>query len=274
MGSSGSGKTTDTSSPPEFLSGPVDRSADRRLAAARNEARRLLSVKKLDESALTYSLLAFADRAQCGEWLPEFERRIPRMLEYETNPVMKDMADAFARAEKITDFPPDAGLAIWACESAWGALLTGDYNYWGITRYPEAGPAKFCPTHEDVTPLELAAFRADERTTAVFIKALGGGRNRYSMKRWFASYAGIDQSIMAFIEFFTRSPKRYAAAWEAYQSDRGSPEASTTLLKSICESGYATGDAENTELSIEHQSNIVHAVEMARAAAVPAGVTA
>jgi hypothetical protein len=247
----------------------LNRAADRRLMDARAEARRLRSATSLDESSLIYSLLAFADRAQCGEWLPDFERSLPRMLQYETSPVLKDMADAFARAEKVTDFPPDAGLAIWACESYWGALLTGDYNYWGITRYPEAGPAKFCATHEDVTPLELAAFRADERATAVFVRALGGGRNRYSMKRWFASYASVDQSIEAFIEFFTRSPKRYAAAWEAYQSDRGSPEASTTLLESICEAGYAKGDAEATELAIEHQSNIVHAAEMARAAWMP-----
>lgn len=191
------------------------------------------------------------------------------MLEYETNPVVKDMADAFARAEKITDFPAEAGLAVFACESAWGTLLTGDFNYWGVTRYPEAGPAKFCATHEDIATAELAGFRADERATAVFVKSLGGGRVRYSMKRWFASYRSLDESVLAFVEFFTRSPRRYAAAWEAYQSDRGSPEASTTLLKSICEAGYATGAAEATEITLEHQQNIIHAVELARAAWTP-----
>ena len=195
------------------------------------------------------------------------------MLQYETSPVLKQWADAFARAEKVTDFPADAGLAMGACESDWFTLLTGDYNPWGVTRCPEAGPAKFCPTHEDIPPAQLALFRADERATAVFVKSLGGGRVRYSMKRWFASYASIDQSIMAFIEFFTRSPKRYAAAWEAYQADRGSPTASTELLKAICEAGYATGDAEGTELTIEHQSNIMHAVEMARAAASEASAS-
>lgn len=191
------------------------------------------------------------------------------MLGYETSPVLRDMADAFARAEKLTDFPPDAGLAIWACESSWGMLLTGDYNYWGIIRAPEAGPAKFCATHEDITPADLALFRADERATAVFMKSLGGGRVRYSMQRWFASYRSIDESILAFIEFFTRSPKRYAAGWEAYRAHRDSPNASTELLKAICEAGYATGDAEGTEIAIQHQANIIHAVEMARAAWMP-----
>lgn len=188
------------------------------------------------------------------------------MQTYESNPTFRAVARAFVHVEAKTNFPAAAGLAMGACESAWFTRLTGDWNYWGITRYPEAGPAKLCDTHEDLLPTQLASFRWDERATAVFVAPLGNGKIRYAMKRWFASYGSLEESVQAYVEFFTQSPKRYRAAWGQYLADREQfPQtAATSLLKAICEAGYATGDAETVELEIMSQANILHAVEMAR----------
>jgi len=181
------------------------------------------------------------------------------MKTYETSELFSDIANAAARNQKITGFPIKVMLAVWACESDWGTQLTGDFNYWGITCKPTDGPAKFCATHENITPAQLLTFPADERATAVKGRALSGGRFRYSMSRWFASYASLDESVLAYTEFFTKSPHRYQAAWQQFLIDRDED----ALLKHICEAGYATGPAEDVELAIEHQANIAHAAEMA-----------
>jgi flagellum-specific peptidoglycan hydrolase FlgJ len=187
------------------------------------------------------------------------------MLQYETSPTFCAIADEAVRAQATTKFPAKVMLAVWACESHWGANLTGDFNYWGITRPPEAGAARFCPTHEVLTEQQLAAFRPDELSTAIKIADLGNGRFRWSMSRWFASYASLEESVLAYTEFFTESTHRYQPAWLQFLVDHDEDG----LLKRICAAGYATGDAEAVELAIEHQSNIVHAVEMAAAAANP-----
>ncbi len=181
------------------------------------------------------------------------------MTTYENSPLMKEMAQAAVSVEKATGFPAAVTLAMSANESAWWTKETGTYNYWGITRNPEAGPAKFCATHEDVTAAQLAGFRPDERATAVKVADLGNGRCRYKMSRWFASYRNLEESLTAYTEFFTKSPRRYAGAWSQYLQDKN-PEA---LLKNICEAGYATGNAEVVEVAIEGQSNIRDAVEHA-----------
>ncbi len=184
------------------------------------------------------------------------------MLQYETDPVFRAVADAAVKAESDTKFPARVVLTVGGCESGWFKSVTGELNFWGITRNPEEGPAQLCDTHEDITFAQLASFRQDERITAVQTKALGAGRFRFTMKRWFASYPSLEASVIAYTEFFTKSPHRYQAAWQAYLLDRDED----ALLKHICEAGYATGDAEKVEVAILHQSNIAHAVEMARKA--------
>lgn len=189
------------------------------------------------------------------------------MLEYESDPTFRAVARAFVKAEANTKFPPAPGLAMWATESGWGHFLTGDFNYFGITRNPEDGPAKFVATHEDIAPAELASFRGDERATAVKGAALGDGKFSYSMFRWFASYASLDDAVNHFIQIFTASPDRYKNAWKQYLADCGKYPtlASITLLRAICKAGYSTGDAEKTEQAIAAQSNIQHAIQMAQA---------
>jgi flagellum-specific peptidoglycan hydrolase FlgJ len=182
------------------------------------------------------------------------------MLTYEGDASFREMANAAVRAERLTRFPAGVLLAMWACESDWGQKVTGDFNYWGITRDPSQGPAKFCATHEDITPQQLLGFRPDERATAVQGAALGAGRYRYAMSRWFASYASLDESIAAFTAFITESPDHYRPAWQAYQQDGDAAE----LLRALCQAGYATGPAAPTELAILQQGNIAHALEMAQ----------
>lgn len=191
------------------------------------------------------------------------------MLEYETSPTFRAVARAFVKAESGTKFPPGPGLAMWATESGWGQFLTGDFNYFGITRNPEDGPAKFVATHEDITPAELASFRPDERATAVKGADLGSGKFSYSMFRWFASYASMDDAVQHFIALFTQSPDRYKNAWKQYLADCGKYPtlASITLLRAIGKAGYSTGDAERTEEEIAAQANVQHAIQMARAEA-------
>ena len=77
-------------------------------------------------------------------------------MTYETSPIMRQMALAFARLEKENLFPATVGLAMSACESGWWSAVTGDWNYWGMTRAPERGLAKFCHTNEHVTAAQLA----------------------------------------------------------------------------------------------------------------------
>jgi flagellum-specific peptidoglycan hydrolase FlgJ len=189
------------------------------------------------------------------------------MLTYENSPLMRQMADAFCAIEKSTGFSAVVGLAMSACESGWWASTTGDFNYFGITAEPEKGPAKFCWTHEDIAPAQLQAFRQDERITATAetdatgkVIQLSGGRLRYRMQRWFASYASVEDALTHYVNFFIQSPARYKAAWESFQQSHETD----ALLKAICEAGYATGSAETTELAIEHQGNVVSAIASAR----------
>jgi flagellum-specific peptidoglycan hydrolase FlgJ len=185
------------------------------------------------------------------------------MRQFETDQALRDMAIAAVQVEGTSGFPAAVTLAFWAVESQWGAALSAAFNYWGITRLPEEGPAEMCPTHEDISPAQLAGFDPREQATAALVMPLPGGKVRYSMKRYFAAYGSLAESVEAFVEFFTKSPHRYVAAWAQYQANHNAD----ALLKSICEAGYATDSAsEGVRLSIAHQSNITHAVEMARAA--------
>lgn len=186
------------------------------------------------------------------------------MLAYEDSLPFRSVARAFCALEASTKFPPAVGLVMWATESSWGKNVTGDNNYFGITSAPENGSAKFCPTTEYVTPARLLGFRPDERATAVPIagKPTGtDGRVWYSMSRWFASYTSLQDACAQYIKLFTASPQRYAPAWQKFLTDHDAEE----LLKNLCAAGYATGPAGVTELAIFHQSNISHAVAMARA---------
>lgn len=182
------------------------------------------------------------------------------MLTYQNDPLMKQMSLAAVRVEQATGFPAMVTLAMSANESGWWKKVTGDFNFWGITRSPEDGPAKMCPTHEDITPAQLSTFRPDEQATAIQTTDLGNGRFRYTMSRWFASYPSLEASLTAYTEFFTKSPKRYLPAWTRYQKDHDA----NALLKNICEAGYATGPAETVEIAIAHQSNILDAVTLAK----------
>lgn len=194
------------------------------------------------------------------------------MFQYESYLPLKDMADAAVATERGTQFPALIALAMWACESHWGQNITGDFNYWGITRGPEmGGGVKLCATHEWLFPAELHAFRGDERNTAAVVLDDSGepitredGRTKYSMQRWFASYPSAAVSMTDFVSFIIDSPSRYKTAWRQYLVDRNTD----ALLSAVCDAGYATGDAKTVELTIAHQSNIAHAIEMARASVV------
>jgi hypothetical protein len=175
---------------------------------------------------------------------------------------MRQMALAFVRVEASTEFPAAVGLAMSACESSWWKAATGDFNFWGTTRNPESGTAKFCATSEYVTATELATFRPDERATAVPHDVPADGQKHWlKISRWFASYSSLEESIHDFVSLITKSPHRYTAAWQQYLQDRDAD----ALLAHICDAGYATGPAKGVELSILHQQNIIHAVAAARA---------
>lgn len=175
--------------------------------------------------------------------------------------LLSEMALAAVAIEASTCFPPAVLLSQWACESGWGKHVTGDYNYWGKTRAPETGPAKFCPTHEDVTVAQLAKFRPDERASETRRAPLGNGRFRVWMSRWFASYATLEDSLADYVRTFINSPQRYKAAWRQYLRSKDSD----AFLIAICNSGYATSsDYQNELLAIAHQPNVQHAIAAAR----------
>lgn len=184
------------------------------------------------------------------------------MYSYEQYQPLRDIANAAVRSQINTEFPARVLVTAAACESGWFTRFTGSFNYFGITRLPETGLAKLCATHEDLTPAQLESFDPRERATAVQGAALGGGKFRYQMQRYFAVYGSIGESVVAYTEFFTESPHRYAEAWQAYLQDKDEK----ALLDHICQAGYATGDAQTTEDAIFDQSNIAHAVEMAHKA--------
>ncbi len=185
------------------------------------------------------------------------------MKTFETDQPLHDIAIAAVEVEAATSFPAAVTLAFWAVESQWGAAVTGAFNYWGIARLPEHGAAEMCATHEDITPAQLAGFDSRERATAVRGIALGSGRYRYAMKRYFATYGSLRESVAAFVGMFTNSPQRYVSAWSSYR-DNGEAD---LLIKGICLAGYATDAASvSVRLAISHQSNVVHAIEAARAA--------
>lgn len=181
------------------------------------------------------------------------------MYTYETDPNLRAMALAAAKSEKSTGYPPVVLLSQWAIESKWGQRLTGEFNYWGIKRYPDKGPAKLCPTWEDVSLAGFAAFRSDEKAAVTKKEPLGNGIWRFYMSCWFASYASVDESVAGYINFVLGN-SRYHAAWSQYQLTHDTD----SLLRGIARAGYADGKGyEDLLLTIEHQQNINHAVAMA-----------
>lgn len=190
---------------------------------------------------------------------------------FESHQPLKEMAIAAVRMEDITQFPADVSIAFGASESDWFTKVTGRYNYWGITRAPEKGPASMCQTMEIITPAQLAEFREDERSTATVVKGRDGqplkyGSNaeklKYSMKRWFADYATPDESMRSFVSLFTGT-SRYRPTWQNFLQ-HGDAE---KLCAGICQAGYATDpNSYNLKLTIMRQQNVRDAVEKARAA--------
>jgi flagellum-specific peptidoglycan hydrolase FlgJ len=80
------------------------------------------------------------------------------------------------------------------------------------------------------------------------------------MYRWFALYASLEAAVEAYVDLLIDS-MRYHPAWVAYQKDGDADK----FLQAVCAAGYATEPAFKVEIAIEHQQNILHAVEMARA---------
>ena len=129
-------------------------------------------------------------------------------------------------------------------------------NYFGITRppaFPGDPQSTWCKTTEYSTPTGLTRFRDDERATAVLIDPAKG---EY---RWFAVYPSLEAAVGAYVDLLIDS-LRYHPAWVAYQKDGDTDK----FLQAVCAAGYATRPAFKVELAIEHQQNILHAVDMAR----------
>lgn len=184
-------------------------------------------------------------------------------MTYDTSPTFRQMALVFVKLQRLTGFPAIVALAVSACESGWWKAVTGDFNYWGITRPPDhdGDPhSKMCWTTERVP--NLSGFRLDEKATAMQMTD-GVGKpipGWWKMRRWFASYPDLETSAHAYISLITDA-MRYHPAWMAYQQHHD-PE---KLLSDICDAGYATGPAKKVELEIMHQSNIKDAVARATA---------
>jgi flagellum-specific peptidoglycan hydrolase FlgJ len=178
------------------------------------------------------------------------------MYTYETDEHLRGMAIAAVKAEKLTGYPPVVLLSQFAIESSWGQKVTGDFNYWGIKRAPEQGPAKLCPTTEDMASAGFHSMRDDERNTVTRCDPLGNGITRYHMSCWFAQYASFDESVAAYIAFILGN-SRYRQAWKQYQATKDADG----LLRGIAQAGYATGGGyADLLLSIAHQQNIQHAI--------------
>lgn len=192
-------------------------------------------------------------------------------MTYETSPIMRRMTLAFLRIEGATQeaggkpgFPPQIGLAVSACESAWWKGCTGANNYFGITRPPKfAGDPEsaWCATSEYLpNPAQRARFRADEWATA---KPIPGKPGWYSMHRWFASYASLEAAVGAYVHLLLDNT-RYNPAWIGFHegAEHGNAD---EFLRAVCAAGYATGPAFQVEVQIAHQQNILHAVAAGRA---------
>lgn len=190
------------------------------------------------------------------------------LLTWETSPLMQSMARAFVAIERSTatgsppacGFPPAVGLAMSACESGWWASVTGANNFFGITRppsFPGDPQSAWCKTTEYTTSTGLTRFRDDERSTAELVNPAKG---EYSMYRRFAVYASLEAAVEAYVDLLIEA-MRYHPAWQAYQKDGDTDK----FLQAVRAAGYATRPAFKVELEIEHQKNILHAVDMARA---------
>jgi flagellum-specific peptidoglycan hydrolase FlgJ len=183
------------------------------------------------------------------------------MLSTTNDAPLLQIARAAVAIEDATGFPTAALISQWACESSWGKKITGDFNYWGKIRDPEAGPARFCATHEDVSLAELAKFRPDERASETKRQPLGNGRFRIWLSRWFANYKTLEESLRDYVATFIKSPQRYKPAWQQYQQDKNVD----AFLIAVCKAGYATAsDYPHTLLAIAHQSNVQQAISAAR----------
>lgn len=163
--------------------------------------------------------------------------------------------------ERKTSFPAEALVAQWAVESGWGQKVTGDFNYFGLTRQvaPDR-PMKWCATHEILTEAQLEQLEPEERARVTSMERLPTGKFNVRLSRRFPSFDSIRQAVDRYVLLLTQG-YRYARAWTAYLADHDLDK----LLNGIAAAGYSTsGNYALVLRQIAHGHNVAIAVQVAR----------
>lgn len=221
---------------------------------------------------IIYSLLAFADREQCGEWKPHRHGGSLSMPTPEQLEAAGQLARAALAACAKTGFPmPEVQIAIAIFESGWLTHAPG-FNCCG-TKHHHDVPWQLIGTHEWFTPREAAQFLAgDPRRKCELVQPVetqAGGRERYFAQDVFCAFASYEACFIDQAQYFLMAGPTGGEAWSSYlrTKDRASyvraiaPHYSTT-------EGYATMIL--TEASSE---TVERALEAARSAAAPKEVS-
>jgi flagellum-specific peptidoglycan hydrolase FlgJ len=171
------------------------------------------------------------------------------------------IADAAVRLESDCGYPPRLLVAQWALESAWGEKQTGDHNYFGITYNPLRHKAfRMCPTHEEMTNLQILSLDDDERATITSKTLIRSGVFRIGLRRKFASYGSLPEALDDKTRLIMNTD-RYRFAFQQFRLD-GNVEA---LIYGIANAGYATAGGYGIMLvKISQQKNIAAAIAAAR----------
>jgi len=175
------------------------------------------------------------------------------------------MAKVASQIEKETGYPARMLMTQFGVESGWGKSVSGDFNYFGITKAAsKSKESKMAWTNEVITADQLKSFPKEERETATEmdgspLNPTWSGKKRIRMKRAFASYKSLEEGVRDKVSLIMNG-KRYKGAFEKYKKT-GDVEG---LMRDVAAAGYATDPKyAETLVRISKQNNIKTAIAKA-----------
>lgn len=173
---------------------------------------------------------------------------------------LEQIAAVAVTLEASLGYPPQLLIAQWALESGWGASVSGDNNYFGMTKAARHKDWKWCTTREVLSQRGINALDQDEFQKIVSLKDRGDGRFDVVLSRKFASYPTLLDGVTDKVNLIMTGD-RYKPSFAAFVVDRDVMK----LIDGIAKAGYATDPNYAATLKkIAIQKNVMDAIQKAR----------
>lgn len=173
---------------------------------------------------------------------------------------LEQIAAVAVTLEASLGYPPQLLIAQWALESGWGASVSGDNNYFGMTKAARHKGWKWCATREVLSQRGINDLEQDEHQKITSIKERPDGKFDVMLSRKFASYPTLLDGVADKVNLIINGAP-YRAAFAAFTVDHDVMK----LIDGIAKAGYATDPNYAVTLKkIAVQKNVLDAIQKAR----------